>query len=539
LAACAVLDNLCIVVELCSKAISGRIVFVVADRVPEAGRKPTLTISVQTTIIVFTNLLVAVISVALMMLVLWQAPRQRGNQIFALMMLNLLTFSLTNMAQRFVDVLHANPDVLLDATSTLYIWFIVLLVVFIEEFASLKIWHVKVLGVCLATASTILLAMGGLHFNTRPSPADIGGYVTDYAPLGIAVIAANVSYLLFVLVILRRSPDPRPRAIWPAMVCLFAGIVLVIMRPLSSLMVDGWMPLAVILTLPYNSMGLAAAAIIMGHTVLKYQLFDPMHQLNVRLEQANKDLEAASRLKGQFLANMSHELRTPLNSIIGYAQLTIDGAYGSINETQTDRLWRVVDNGKNLLSLINDLLDISRIEAGRLTLVCQRVNTVELIRGIVTTLESLAQKKGLSLACDYAQSPAICVDEDRARQVLVNIMSNAVKFTHAGGINIRTRPDGRFLRISVEDTGIGIPQEALATIFEEFKQLDDSLTRRYEGTGLGLTIARQITEMHGGRIEVESTVGVGSTFHVLFPLADSQAENASLAAQNAPSPGAT
>jgi signal transduction histidine kinase len=273
--------------------------------------------------------------------------------------------------------------------------------------------------------------------------------------------------------------------------------------------------------------------------VLKYQLFDPIHQLNLRLEQANKELEVASRHKSQFLANMSHELRTPLNSIIGYTQLTLDGVYGTINDKQTDRLWRVVDNGRNLLSLINDLLDISKIEAGRLTLTCQPVNTAELIQGIVTTVDPLIQKKGLSLTCDYAQSPAICVDEDRARQVLVNILSNAVKFTHAGGISIRTRPDNPFLRISVEDTGIGIPQEALATIFEEFKQLDDSLTRRYEGTGLGLTIARRITEMHGGRIEVESTVGVGSIFHVLFPLADNQAENAAPAAQNAPSPRAT
>ncbi len=498
-----------------------------------------MAISVHTAIVVFTNLLVAVISVALMLLVLWQAPRQRGNQIFAFMMLNLLTFSLANMGQRFVDALDINPDILLDANSTLYIWFVILLVVFVEEFTGLQIRRVKVLGICLAATSTVLLMAGGLHFNTRPSPVDVGGYVTDYSPLGIAVAAANVVYMLFVLVILRRSPDPRPRAIWPAMMCLFVGVVLVLIRPLSSLTVDGLKPLAVVLTLPYNSIGLAAAAVIMGRTVLKYQLFDPIHQLNVRLEQANKELEVASRHKSQFLANMSHELRTPLNSIIGYTQLTLDGVYGTINDKQTDRLWRVVDNGRNLLSLINDLLDISKIEAGRLMLTCRPVNTVGLIQGIVTTLDPLIQKKGLSLTCDYDQSPAICVDEERARQVLVNILSNAIKFTHAGGINIRTRSDEPFLRISVEDTGIGIPQEALTTIFEEFRQLDDGLTRRYEGTGLGLTIARRITEMHGGHIEVESTVGVGSTFHVLFPLADSRTENAVLASQNALSPGAT
>ncbi len=485
-----------------------------------------MVISPQGILIVCTNLLVAVFSTALMLLVLWQAPRQRTNQLFALLMLSLLFFSLVNIVTRFVDILRINPDFLLDLNTIVYSWFFLLLFLFSEEFTQIKNRQMRYLGVMISLLSTVIIFAGIAHQNTRPAPGDLGGYVTDYTPMGFALLFSSILYLVAITVLLRRAKDPRPQAIWPATASIIAGIVLLTLRPLSTLKIGDTTPFALILTLPYHSIGLAIAAIVMARAVLKYQLFDPVHQLNIQLEQANKRLEQADRLKSQFLANMSHELRTPLNSILGYAQLVMGGVYGPVTETQNDRLARVIRNGQSLLGLINDLLDISKIEAGRVVLEPQRVETHELIQTVLTIVEPMAEKKGLKLTYDSANCPAVYVDKDRARQVLVNIVANAVKFTQQGGIRIDTEAEGNFLRFSIADTGIGMPPDALESIFEEFQQVDNSSTREYEGTGLGLTIAKRLVEMHHGRIRVESTLGVGSTFHVTFPLADNKLESA-------------
>lgn len=242
------------------------------------------------------------------------------------------------------------------------------------------------------------------------------------------------------------------------------------------------------------------------------------------LAQARDEALKASRIKSQFLANISHELRTPLNSIINYTQLLENGIYGELNQTQLDRLDKVTRNGKHLLDIINDVLDLSKIEAGHMVLRRQRVNTLEFVSQIMETFTPLAEDKGLDLIFEGGNIPDLYVDEPRAAQVLNNIIGNAIKFTDSGKITLTTERQDAMLQFSITDTGIGISEEAQGQIFDEFRQADNSSTRQYDGTGLGLTLSQRIVQMHGGVINVASQEGVGSTFTVTFPVAEREEE---------------
>ena len=242
-------------------------------------------------------------------------------------------------------------------------------------------------------------------------------------------------------------------------------------------------------------------------------------QLYGQLESANKQLEAASRHKSQFLANMSHELRTPLNAILGYAELIQDKIYGDVPAPIADVLDRVQKSGRHLLGLINDVLDLSKIEAGQLTLALSDYSVRDVVNTVVSAVDSLASEKGLSLKVDVDDRlPVATGDERRISQVLLNLVGNAIKFTEKGEVAIRvTNSNGEF-RFSVSDTGPGIADDHRERIFEEFQQVDDSSTRSKGGTGLGLAISRRIVQMHGGEIGVDSVVGRGSTFWFRVPL---------------------
>jgi signal transduction histidine kinase len=244
------------------------------------------------------------------------------------------------------------------------------------------------------------------------------------------------------------------------------------------------------------------------------------------LQAANLQLEAASRHKSQFLANMSHELRTPLNAILGYTELILDEIYGEVPGTIREVLGRVDKSGRHLLGLINDVLDISKIEAGELSLSLNDYSMKEVVHTVFTSVESLAAEKKLGLKVTVAPdlSPGRG-DERRIAQVLLNLVGNAIKFTEVGEVRIQAQAsDGAFL-VSVADTGSGIALDDQQKIFEEFQQIDNSITKTKGGTGLGLAIAKRIIEMHGGRIWVESTPGQGSTFSFTVPVqVDRQAE---------------
>ena len=237
------------------------------------------------------------------------------------------------------------------------------------------------------------------------------------------------------------------------------------------------------------------------------------------VEEKSRELEAASRHKSQFLANMSHELRTPLNSVLGFTELLVDGIYGELPAKAKATVSRVQANGRHLLGLINDVLDLSKIEAGQLTLAIDDYSVRQVVRSVVTAVEPLAHAKGLVLAATIAENlPIGRGDERRLTQVLLNLAGNAVKFTETGSVDILADAiDGHF-EIMVRDTGPGIAPADQTLIFEEFQQVDNSSTRQKGGTGLGLAISRRIVEMHGGTIDVESVLGTGSTFRMRIPV---------------------
>jgi signal transduction histidine kinase/CHASE3 domain sensor protein len=250
-------------------------------------------------------------------------------------------------------------------------------------------------------------------------------------------------------------------------------------------------------------------------------------ELFEELERKGRELAAASQHKSEFLANMSHELRTPLNAVLGYAELIQDGIYGEVPDKIHGVLERIQQNGRHLLGLINDVLDLSKIEAGQLTLSPADYSLRELVLDVVSATEALAAEKRLALEVDVpADLPHGQGDERRLTQVLMNLVSNAIKFTDAGSVGIRAIVEGGSFLVTVTDTGVGIAAEDQQRVFEEFQQVDSSSTRKKGGTGLGLAIARRIVELHGGRIWVESTLGRGSTFAFILPLRVGEQERA-------------
>jgi signal transduction histidine kinase len=233
----------------------------------------------------------------------------------------------------------------------------------------------------------------------------------------------------------------------------------------------------------------------------------------------SEQLAQASEHKSQFLANMSHELRTPLNAILGYTELMVDGIYGELPPRAAGVLERVQNNGKHLLALINDVLDLAKIEAGQLTLTLEDYALPDVVQSVVSATEGLANTKGLSFSADIAPGlPTGHGDARRLSQVLLNLVGNAVKFTDAGEVAIGARAENGTFVLTVRDTGPGVAPEDHDKIFGEFQQVDNSNTRKKGGTGLGLAISKRMVEMQGGTISVDSVLGQGATFRVTLPI---------------------
>jgi signal transduction histidine kinase len=236
------------------------------------------------------------------------------------------------------------------------------------------------------------------------------------------------------------------------------------------------------------------------------------------LERKNEALVLASQHKSAFLANMSHELRTPMNAILGFTELLLDGIYGELGERVLDPVQEINRNGRHLLALINDILDLTKIESGRMDLAMGDYAVQDVLDAVLATARPLAAEKGLTLEAVVEGEIGPCQgDGKRITQVLLNLVGNAVKFTRQGRVDVRVSAADGQVHYRVADTGIGISPQDLEAIFDEFRQGDTSVTKEYGGTGLGLSIARRFVEMHGGRIWAESAPGVGSTFHVVVP----------------------
>jgi signal transduction histidine kinase len=281
---------------------------------------------------------------------------------------------------------------------------------------------------------------------------------------------------------------------------------------------------------PVNSVLMIGSSLVYAYLILEEQLLNPWRELSRELATANEKLKEADRLKSEFVATISHELRTPLNSIIGFTKLILNEIDGPLNELQRTDLTAIYTSSQHLLSLVNDVLDFSKIAAGKMELHREMLDFSEIAVGVMSTTLALLGDKNIELIEEMEEDlPTVYVDRVRIRQVILNLMSNAVKFTEEGSITLRAKRiteevnlDGQrrtmpFILCSVTDTGVGIAGKDIPIVFEEFRQLDSSTSRQAEGTGLGLPISRRLVEMHGGRLWVESELEVGTTFSFTLP----------------------
>lgn len=481
-----------------------------------------------------------VVALAMFFLVLWQAPRNTDNQLAAGFFATVVFWGSSTFLSRLVPLGGGDPTPFLYGIALGIGYNSLALFALVTHHAGWwRRWWIiaALLSVLLYYFVTLpFLFEGYLYTNVAMSAEGRLSY--SFEPLGYVSFVISYSLYLTSLGILwskRREPTGK----------LLASGIVISLGVLTSLA-----PALYQYSLAISSA--AISSVLLARAILQENLFNPLAELNAELAGANErlsrlaeelrianiQLTEVSRLKSHFLANMSHELRTPLNSIIGYTEMLLESVYGPLNDKQRDRLDRVMRNGQHLLQLINDILDLSKIEANRMELDMEAVDLVAVTEQCVSVLEPLAQKKSLQLSRQVPLDlPPILADRSRTVQVLMNLVSNAVKFTPAGTVTIRAQPitssqavrlpvevkdgTGPWVLISVEDTGIGIAPEDQSVIFDEFRQADGSPSREYEGTGLGLAITRKLVMLMQGQIWLESTPGQGSTFHVLLPLVPS------------------
>jgi signal transduction histidine kinase len=244
-----------------------------------------------------------------------------------------------------------------------------------------------------------------------------------------------------------------------------------------------------------------------------------LEENKVELSKAKEKAEAANRAKSDFLANMSHDIRTPMNAILGFTEMIRDGLYGEVPPEVQEPVSDIHTCGKQLLGLINNVLDLSKIEAGHMELALGEYVVEDIVNTVKLSLRALAATKGLDLVTTVPPDLPLGVgDGKRITQCLMNLAGNALKFTREGRVEIRVAAEGESLLFAVSDTGIGIPADQIESIFEEFRQADATVSRDFGGTGLGLSITRKLVELHGGRIWVESQAGKGSTFFFSIPV---------------------
>lgn len=507
------------------------------------------------------NIITLGVALGLLLGVIAQPRRKRANWWFAAFLVMLALWSycgiiLTIPEMQAVIPAHTGLHLYIASLGLIPVTF------FFTATAFCRISTALTRGVSLLTAPVVAAAFVLLWSNQiytldaggPGAPATFRALLDSLRiqPAGVLVLAAGTGYLALTLLLLRQARDPLCRQLALPAGLLIGGLLASLIPALYALPVD----MALV----------TAAALLVGAAMLRQQVFDPLRKMNTQLAQTNEELRqtvmelttaqeratqlneelrTVSQYKSEFLATMSHELRTPLNSIVGYSELLSQGLYGGLNERQEDRVRKILRNSRDLLALINDILDLSRIETGRLTLDLEPISLSDAVETVLVGMRPLAEEKGLALTTHYTREvPAVYADSLRLHQIVSNLVSNAVKFTPAGEIAITVRSisvengssraqtlpltgwlkNGEWVLLTVQDTGIGIAPENHARIFDEFRQLDSTTTREFGGTGLGLAITRKLVNMHHGSVWVGSAPGKGSTFYVAFPASSAAVE---------------
>ncbi len=500
------------------------------------------------------NTLTIGVAIGLLFGVLVQPRRERANWWFAAFLVALAGWSYSGILnsipgmQQFVPA-QLDLNLYISGLGLTPVLFFLAAVSFCQIETSLT-RAVTLFTIPAVTVGLLALWAGELYvvdFAALPQSASFSVILDTLVltPAGTATLATAAAYLLVTLLVLVRTPGARSHAL------ILPALLMLLGMTANAFPMLNHLPIDTVLT--------ALAAVLMGHTILKQQLLEPFSEMNTRLNAANQelrtlvaelsaeeqrttrlnnDLLVANQYRGEFMTTMSHELRTPLNAIVGYSELLIQGMYGDLNERQQDRITKILRNGRDLLALINDILDLTRLDSQQMTLLQEDMAAGSLITAAVEDARPAAEARGLALHHSVSEGlPGIYADPLRIRQILDNLLDNAIKFTAQGEVRVTARridvrggaspdvklqakvrlQDGPWLLIEVADTGIGIAPEHHAQIFDEFRQTDGSATREFGGTGLGLAIARKLVELHQGRIWLESALQRGSTFYVALP----------------------
>ena len=469
-------------------------------------------------IVMIASVVSVIVSVAMFFVVLWQSPRSRDNQLVAIYLGAVTIWSASAFLARFAPVVGTSPSPFGYQIATGIGMTGLALLAVAGHYARLwKHWWLRLL---VGAGTIYLLVMIPYSYSARLFGEFhvLADGQLEYQFTSLALFNTGLFYtftLIGVLILWLNRRDRAGNLLYGGLAVIL-GMVFSLIPPVTKL------ALPIICAL--------LSSLFFARAILQENLFNPLAELNRELAATNEELAQANQLKSQFLANMSHELRTPLNSINGYTEMLLNEVYGPLTDEQRDRLYRVQRNGQSLLALINDVLDLSKIEAGRVELDLLPIQLETVINVVCSVILPLASERGLTVSQDISPDlPPLLADEARLRQILTNLLSNAIKFTEIGEVSIRASADtdGQQIRIAVADTGIGIPKESFDDIFSEFQQVDGSSTRQHGGTGLGLAISRRLARMHGGDILVESQPGKGSTFTVILPVTDHQVRSTS------------
>lgn len=494
------------------------------------------------------NLISMSMAGGLVFAVLVQPRRELTNYMFSIFSVIMGLWGLTAILVMLPPAWLQIEDVVmfrlrLSAVGLLVITYYFFVITFIQP-DGVAVRIITLIGV-LAILFSLGVIWSGQMFVIPNALMDENGLRPDFSTLGYIAFGFSIIYVGITFWLIISSGKPQAKL-------LRGPTILIVLSYISQAFNEPLIQSA-------DTFLITLATVWIAWAVLRYQVFNPLNELNVELRTANRDLQqvindlaaektraealnvelrAANNYKSEFLANMSHELRTPLNSIIGYSELLRQGIYGTLTDKQSDRLEKIHRNGTQLLELISDILDLNKIEAGKMRLDLETFEFSPLLNTVVDKYRDKAHSKNLALEIDLAELLApLYADPKRIRQILDNLIDNAIKFTKIGAIRVEARMvkvnkgiasgfnlptigwlrDGEWIVFNVSDSGIGIEPENQARIFDEFAQVDGSHTREYGGTGLGLAIAKKLTEMHDGTIWVKSRLNEGSTFFVAIP----------------------